>query len=154
MDELSEDDKLIVARARKIQRFMSQPFQVAEVFTGFEGRFVKLVDTVAGFKRILKGELDALPEQAFYMVGDIAEAQSKGERLIAEATSKGETQKGAKKDAQKGPRKRRQGLKKNLADAEPEHVAASKTWRAKIQPTLDKLRAARQSRKASRASAL
>jgi len=151
MDELSEDDKLTVARARKVQRFMSQPFQVAQVFTGFEGRFVKLADTVAGFKRIIRGELDALPEQAFFMVGDIAEAISKGERLIAEATKqdiKGE------KSKQTGTRKRRQGLKRNLADAEDEHRAAAKTWIEKFKPYVDKFKAARVARKAARASAL
>jgi hypothetical protein len=137
MDELSEDDKLIVARARKVQRFMSQPFQVAEVFTGFEGRFVGLADTISGFKRIIRGELDSLPEGAFYMVGDIAEALTKGERLIAEATG---TYKVAKSAASAGPRKRKQGLRKNLADAEDEHHTSSKTWLAKIDPMLEKLR--------------
>jgi F-type H+-transporting ATPase subunit beta len=81
MDELSEEDKLTVQRARKIQRFLSQPFFVAEVFTGAPGRYVKLADTVRGFKMILDGKLDALPEQAFYMVGTIEEAQEKAERL-------------------------------------------------------------------------
>ncbi len=81
MDELSEEDKLTVQRARKIQRFLSQPFFVAEVFTGAPGRYVKLADSVRGFKMILDGKLDSLPEQAFYMVGTIEEAQEKGERL-------------------------------------------------------------------------
>jgi len=85
------------------------------------------------------------------MVGDIAEAVSKGERLIAEATKQTTTAKGA---AQKGPRKRRQGLKRNLADAEDEHRAASKTWLAKINPVMEKLRGLRAARKVARAGAL
>lgn len=85
MDELSEEDKITVYRARKIQRFLSQPFFVAEVFTGSPGKYVKLEDTIKGFDMILKGELDDLPEQAFYMVGDINEAIAKGEKLKAEA---------------------------------------------------------------------
>lgn len=84
MDELSEDDKLTVARARKIQRFLSQPFQVAEVFTGHDGKLVPLPDTISGFKKILHGEYDHLPEVAFYMVGDISEAVAKAERLAEE----------------------------------------------------------------------
>ncbi|CAH3165511.1 unnamed protein product [Porites lobata] len=84
MDELSEDDKLTVARARKIQRFLSQPFQVAEVFTGHDGKLVPLKDTISGFKKILNGEYDHLPEVAFYMVGDISEAVAKAERLAEE----------------------------------------------------------------------
>lgn len=84
MDELSEDDKLTVARARKIQRFLSQPFQVAEVFTGSEGKLVPLKDTIKGFKMILNGELDHLPEIAFYMVGPIEEVVAKAERLAEE----------------------------------------------------------------------
>jgi F-type H+-transporting ATPase subunit beta len=81
MDELSEDDKLIVARARKIQRFLSQPFFVAEEFTGTKGRYVKLADTIKGFKEIVDGEHDDIPEQAFYMVGTIEEVLEKAERL-------------------------------------------------------------------------
>jgi len=83
MDELSEDDKLIVARARKIQRFLSQPFFVAEQFTGTPGRYVKLEDTIKGFKEIVEGKHDDLPEQAFYMVGTIDEAIEKGQKLMA-----------------------------------------------------------------------
>lgn len=75
MEELPEEDKIIVARARKIQRFLSQPFFVAEVFTGTPGQYVSLKDTIAGFKKILAGEMDALPEQAFYMKGDISQVQ-------------------------------------------------------------------------------
>jgi F-type H+-transporting ATPase subunit beta len=81
MDELSEDDKLIVARARKIQRFLSQPFFVAEVFTGSSGKFVPLKETIQGFKALVAGEYDHLPEQAFYMVGGIEEAVQKAETL-------------------------------------------------------------------------
>jgi F-type H+-transporting ATPase subunit beta len=85
MDELSEDDKLIVARARKIQRFLSQPFHVAEVFTGFPGVFVPVADTIRSFKAIVAGEYDHLPEAAFYMVGTIEEAVKKGESMKATA---------------------------------------------------------------------
>ena len=81
MDELSDEDKLTVARARKIQRFLSQPFHVAEVFTGSPGKYVSLRDTIAGFKAILNGEYDHLPEQAFYMVGGIEEAVEKAKTL-------------------------------------------------------------------------
>jgi F-type H+-transporting ATPase subunit beta len=81
MDELSDDDKLIVARARKIQRFLSQPFFVAEVFTGSSGKYVSLKDTIAAFKAIVAGEYDHLPEQAFYMVGGIDEAVEKSEKM-------------------------------------------------------------------------
>jgi ATP synthase F1 subcomplex beta subunit len=83
MDELSEEDKIIVARARKIQRFLSQPFHVAEAFTGTPGRYVKLEDTVRGFKEICEGKYDDLPEQAFYMVGTIEEAVEKARQLAA-----------------------------------------------------------------------
>jgi F-type H+-transporting ATPase subunit beta len=85
MDELSEEDKLIVARARKIQRFLSQPFHVAEVFTGTPGVFVKLEDTIRAFKGIVAGQYDDLPEAAFYMVGTIEDAVEKAKRLAAEA---------------------------------------------------------------------
>ncbi|MEW6140664.1 MAG: F0F1 ATP synthase subunit beta [Thermodesulfobacteriota bacterium] len=85
MDELSEDDKLVVARARRIQRFLSQPFFVAQEFTGTPGRYVKIEDTVSGFREIVEGKLDDLPEQAFYMVGDIAEVKAKAERLKGQA---------------------------------------------------------------------
>jgi len=83
MDELSEEDKLIVSRARKIQRFLSQPFFVAEVFTGSPGKYVSLKDTIAGFKGITEGEFDDIPEQAFYMVGTIEEVLEKAKRLAA-----------------------------------------------------------------------
>jgi len=85
MDELSEEDKIKVARARKVQRFLSQPFQVAEVFTGMEGKYVKLADTVEAFDRVLKGEFDHMPEGAFYMVGGLKDVEDKGSKLIAEA---------------------------------------------------------------------
>jgi len=83
MDELSEEDKLLVARARKIQRFLSQPFFVAEVFTGSPGKYVSLKDTIAGFKGILAGEYDSIPEQAFYMVGTIDEVLEKAKGMKA-----------------------------------------------------------------------
>jgi F-type H+-transporting ATPase subunit beta len=85
MDELSEEDKLTVARARKIERFLSQPFHVAEVFTGAPGKFVDLADTIRGFKGLCDGNYDHLPEAAFYMVGTIEEAVEKGKKLAAEA---------------------------------------------------------------------
>ncbi|NOZ68686.1 MAG: F0F1 ATP synthase subunit beta [Deferribacteres bacterium] len=84
MEELSEDDKLIVARARKLQRFLSQPFHVAETFTGTPGKYVKLADTIKGFKAIVEGKYDDLPEQAFYMVGAIEEVEEKAKRLAGE----------------------------------------------------------------------
>ncbi|KMY68624.1 ATP F0F1 synthase subunit beta [Desulfocarbo indianensis] len=83
MDELSEEDKLTVARARRIQRFLSQPFHVAETFTGTPGKYVKIEDTIKGFQDILDGKCDDLPEQAFYMVGGIDEARERAERLAA-----------------------------------------------------------------------
>jgi F-type H+-transporting ATPase subunit beta len=81
MDELSEDDKLAVNRARKVERFFSQPFTVAEVFTGSPGKYVSLKDTISGFKGILAGDYDHLPEQAFYMVGGIEEVVEKAAKL-------------------------------------------------------------------------
>jgi F-type H+-transporting ATPase subunit beta len=83
MDELSEEDKLVVARARKIQRFLSQPFHVAEVFTGSPGKYVELKDTIRGFQEIIEGKYDEIPEQAFYMVGTIEEALEKAAKLAA-----------------------------------------------------------------------
>ena len=85
MDELSEEDKLTVARARKIERFLSQPFHVAEVFTGAPGKLVSLADTIKGFKGLIEGKYDHLPEQAFYMVGAIDEAVEKAQKLAAQA---------------------------------------------------------------------
>ena len=81
MDELSEDDKLVVARARKIERFLSQPFFVAEVFTGSPGKYVSLKDTIRGFKGILEGEYDHIPEQAFYMAGSIDEVVERASKM-------------------------------------------------------------------------
>ena len=81
MDELSEDDKLVVDRARKIQKFLSQPFHVAEVFTGSPGVFVSLQETIKGFKGLVEGEYDNIPEAAFYMVGTIEEAIEKSKKL-------------------------------------------------------------------------
>ena len=81
IDELSDEDKLIVTRARRIQRFFSQPFFVAEAFTGIKGKYVRLEDTIKGFKMILEGKLDHLPEQAFYMVGTIEEAIEKAQQM-------------------------------------------------------------------------
>ena len=85
MDELSDEDKLVVSRARRVQRFLSQPFFVAEQFTGAPGKYVKIDETVKGVKMIIEGELDHLPEGAFYMVGNIEEAISKGEKMLAES---------------------------------------------------------------------
>ncbi len=85
MDELSEEDKLTVARARKIEKFLSQPFHVAEVFTGSPGKLVSLADTIKGFKALVEGNYDHLPEAAFYMVGAIDEAVEKAQKLAAEA---------------------------------------------------------------------
>ena len=84
MDELSEEDKLTVARARKIQKFLSQPFHVAEVFTGISGEFVQLEDTVKSFKAVVEGDYDHLPEQAFYMVGGIDMVVEKAAKLAEE----------------------------------------------------------------------
>jgi F-type H+-transporting ATPase subunit beta len=81
MDDLAPEDKLAVARARKIQRFLSQPFHVAEVFTGSPGKYVSLAETIRGFKMIVGGECDHLPEQAFYMVGTIDEAFEKAKKI-------------------------------------------------------------------------
>jgi F-type H+-transporting ATPase subunit beta len=83
IDELSEDDKLTVTRARKLQRFLSQPFFVAEQFTGFKGKYVPIADTIRGFKEIVDGKHDELPEQAFYLVGTIEEAVEKAKGMKA-----------------------------------------------------------------------
>jgi len=84
MEELSDEDKQVVGRARKIQRFLSQPFFVAEQFTGSPGRYVKIADTVKSFREIVDGKHDELPEQAFYMVGDVGEAIDKAKKLRGE----------------------------------------------------------------------
>jgi len=91
MDELSEEDKQTVYRARKIQKFLSQPFTVAEPFTGMKGKFVSVEDSISGFKGILEGKYDTLPESAFYMVGDIKEVQEKAVKLAAELSSSKQT---------------------------------------------------------------
>jgi F-type H+-transporting ATPase subunit beta len=85
MEELSDEDRITVGRARKMQRFFSQPFYVAETFTGREGRYVPVKETIRGFKEILEGQHDNLPEQAFYMVGTIDEAVEAGQKLLAES---------------------------------------------------------------------
>ena len=82
LDELSEEDRLVVARARKVERFLSQPFFVAEVFTGSPGKYVPLAETIQGFQMVLNGELDDLPEQSFYLVGNIDEAVTKAKSLV------------------------------------------------------------------------
>lgn len=84
MDELSEEDKLIVARARKVQKFLSQPFFVAEQFTGIPGKFVDIKETIESFKAILNGELDHLPEQAFYLVGGLDMVKEKAKKMTQE----------------------------------------------------------------------
>ncbi len=81
IDELPEEDKLVVARARKIQRFLSQPFHVAEQFTGFKGKYVKLADTIKGFKELVEGKHDDIPEQAFYMQGTIEDVLERAEQM-------------------------------------------------------------------------
>jgi F-type H+-transporting ATPase subunit beta len=83
MDELSEDDKLVVARARKVQKFLSQPFHVAEQFTGFKGAYVPLAETIRGFREIVEGKHDDLPEQAFYMVGTIDDVIEKARKMAS-----------------------------------------------------------------------
>ena len=85
LDELSEEDKLVVSRARKVQRFFSQPFFVAQQFTGMEGKYVPVAETIKGFQEIIDGKHDDLPEQAFYMVGTIEEAREKAGRMAAGA---------------------------------------------------------------------
>jgi F-type H+-transporting ATPase subunit beta len=90
MDELSDEDRLTVNRARKVQRFLSQPFSVAEQFTGIPGVMVSIEDTVRGFKMILDGEVDDLPEQAFLNVGAIEEAIKKGEEMLAAVAAAGQ----------------------------------------------------------------
>jgi len=84
LDELSEEDRIIVARARKIQRFMSQPFQVAEAFSGIKGKFVELQETISGFKQICEGGMDKIPEGCFYMIGNIEEAKEKAEKSVSD----------------------------------------------------------------------
>jgi F-type H+-transporting ATPase subunit beta len=85
LDELSEDDRLTVDRARKIEKFLSQPFFVAEIFTGQKGEYVKLEETIKGFNLILSGEMDSFPEAAFYLVGNIDQVKAKAEKILSEA---------------------------------------------------------------------
>ena len=85
LDELSEDDRRTVDRARKIEKFLSQPFFVAEIFTGQKGEYVKLEDTIKGFNMILSGELDDLPEASFYLVGNIDQVKAKAAKILSEA---------------------------------------------------------------------
>ena len=85
MDELSDEDKLVVSRARKIQKFLGQPNFVAEQFTGVEGKYVTIPDTIKSFREIVEGKVDDVPEQAFLMVGDVDDAREKGERMKAAA---------------------------------------------------------------------
>ena len=84
IDELSEDDKILVARARKIQKFLSQPFHVAEQFTGLQGRYCKIADTIRSFKEVVEGKHDDIPEQAFYMMGGLDDVREKHERMQKE----------------------------------------------------------------------
>ena len=99
MDELTEQDKLTVSRARKIQRFMAQPFQVAEAFTGMQGKLVDLQDTIKGFKAIADGQYDDLPESAFYMIGPVEEAIAKAKELLKSSASSSDKDKKETKSA-------------------------------------------------------
>jgi hypothetical protein len=130
MDELSEEDSITVYRARKIQKFLSQPFQVAEVFTGMKGVFVPLADTIKGFREIVSGKYDHLPEPSFYMVGNIKDVIAKAERLVAEvAAAKGGDKKSSDKDKDKGsPAPKRRG------------IADSKTIVEKLKPLAEAAR--------------
>ena len=115
MEELSEDDKQAVSRARKVQRFLSQPFNVAQRFTGREGKYVPREETVRGFKEILEGKHDDLPEQAFYMVGTIEMAVEKGRQLAGTGEAK------ADEEPEEGP----EDLAVAERDAEPEPAGVS-----------------------------
>jgi F-type H+/Na+-transporting ATPase subunit beta len=116
IDELSDEDKLVVARARKIQRFLSQPNYVAEQFTGTPGEYVKLEDTIKGFQEILDGRHDDLPEQAFYMVGTIEQAGEKGKRLAGEQPEQPQEE----EQASEGPE-----LPEDAREPEPEPAGVS-----------------------------
>jgi len=126
MDELSEEDKQTVYRARKIQKFLSQPFQVAEVFTGMKGKFVPLKENIMGFKSILEGKYDHLPEPAFYMVGDISEVEIKAKSMAKDSGE--DKKKDDKKDDKKVVVKGRRGQKKLTLE---EIVETSKKLAAK-----------------------
>jgi len=147
MDELSEDDTLTVYRARKVQKFLSQPFTVAEVFTGMKGQFVDLEETILGFSEIMKGKYDHLPEQAFYMVGNIQMVVKKAEQIAADLAAaklrqeKGEVKKEDKKDDKKvetttGPiedqiREKILKIAQNAKEAELKKAATIKAnWKA------------------------
>ncbi|KAJ9515253.1 hypothetical protein QJQ45_002389 [Haematococcus lacustris] len=137
MDELSEEDKMTVARARKIQRFLSQPFQVAEVFTGSPGKYVDLASTISGFKGILDGKYDDLPEMAFYMVGDIKEVQEKADKLAKEVAQR-------KDDAAKGKVSVLAAAQGSAAQGGQGPVVAAANWDSrstdiKDLPSLDKM---------------
>lgn len=118
MDELSEEDRQLVSRARRLQKFLSQPFQVAEVFTNIQGRFVELEDTVRGFKEILEGKWDSLPEQAFFMVGGIEEAAQKGEKIARDSEAESGKGKGGDKTENKAKVNPVEALKARLAELE------------------------------------
>jgi len=113
MDELSEDDTITVYRARKLQRFLSQPFEVAEVFTGYKGEFVSLKETIKGFNDILSGKLDHLPEVAFYMTGTIEQVLEKAQKIAAENAGK-KTDKKGQSDAVAATGSEKESVKKNL----------------------------------------
>jgi F-type H+-transporting ATPase subunit beta len=130
MDELSEEDKQTVYRARKIQKFLSQPFFVAEVFTGMLGKFVPLKETIQGFKDILEGKYDHLPEAAFYMVGPIEEVETKAAKMTKELTGKDEPADKDKKKAQTG------GAQKKVATTE-EVVERAMAWMNKVKGTAE-----------------
>jgi F-type H+-transporting ATPase subunit beta len=136
MDELSEEDKLTVARARKVQRFMSQPFRVAEVFTGFKGKYVSLADTISGFKKIVAGEMDEYPEQAFYMVGNIEEVKEKAARVAEEMARKkarDESTDGQKQQQQSG------GGRDPLNKAKPHQAEAYKALKEREKVNRERL---------------
>mmetsp|Transcript_18624 Transcript_18624/g.31753 ORF Transcript_18624/g.31753 Transcript_18624/m.31753 type:complete len:576 (+) Transcript_18624:57-1784(+) len=122
MDELSEEDKLTVARARKIQRFLSQPFQVAEVFTGSPGKYVDLASTISGFSGILGGKYDDLPEMAFYMVGDIKDVIEKADKLAKDVAQRKEESKGGKAANEAAEMKDLPSLEKLLSEIKEEAI--------------------------------
>jgi len=115
MDELSEEDSITVYRARKVQRFLSQPFTVAEVFTGYPGVFVDLKDTIKGFAEIMTGKYDSLPESAFYMVGNIDDVVKKAEKIATELAT-------AKASEKKSAEDTKAGVKSTVAQAEAQQV--------------------------------
>jgi hypothetical protein len=149
MDELSEDDKRTVYRARKIQKFLSQPFAVAEVFTTMQGKLVELKDTISAFKGIVAGDYDHLPEAAFYMVGPISEVEDKAKKLASEVKKDDPKAKGGKKKTERGisvgfnqaVNRAKQIEAKQVADAEQSGNAAElkskwASWHSKFDGTL------------------